>query len=413
MTMLSAKEQLMYDEITLVIDGTITHEQAALKLGVTTRTIYRKVASYLSEGTEGLAHKSRGSIPHNTLSFEDWVAITTLYKEKYQGYNFAHFRDMLEEREGIVVSYSTIYTTLDELGYKSPRAHRKSKKKLHPVRERKKNFGELVQMDGSIHLWFGDRKAVLHLAIDDATSHILGGHFAWSETLDGYYEVFYQIVTKYGIPYSFYTDRRAIFEYRKSGSTLLKDDAHTQFRLAAAQLGVTEMKATSVPQAKGRIERAFGTFQDRLINEMKTANITTIEQANGFLQGFIERHNIRFALDYTNLPSLFGPIPSEEEVNLALARVIERKVLSGCIISYKGKKYFPSCDSGKVYLPKGTSVLAIKTYDERLLISLEDNLWPLVPIDEAKTQEKIPIPEGRLYEERRYRYLIKKYQLAA
>lgn len=413
MTMLSAKETLMYDEITLVLDGAITHEQAALKLGVTTRTIRRKIAHYLNEGIEGLVHKSRGSTPHNALSFEDWATITTLYKEKYLGYNFSHFRDMLEEREGITVSYSTIYIILDELGHKSPRAHKKTKKRLHPIRERKKNFGELVQMDGSIHLWFGKRKAVLHLAIDDATSHVLGGHFAWTEALDRYFEVFYQIVTRYGISYSFYTDQRAIFEYRKSSSSALKDDAHTQFRLAAAQLGVVEMKATSIPQAKGRIERAFGTFQDRLINEMKTAGVETIDAANDFLKGFIDRHNKRFALDCEQLPSLFGPKPSESEINLALARVSERKVLSGCAISCAGTKYFPVCHQGRVYLPKGTSVLVIKTYDQRLLLSLEDNLWPLIPVDKPCKQSEIVIPEGRLYEERRYRYLIKKYQLAA
>ena len=413
MTILSAKEQIMFDEIIPVIEGTTTVEQAAAKLGVSKRTVYRKVNAYIYEGTGAFLHKSKGSTPHNAFDFATQKSIRELYEFKYQGYNFSHFQDMLAECENISVSYASIYYILTDAGFSSPRAHRRRKKKLHPTRERKKKYGELVQVDGSFHLWFGDRKATLHLAIDDATSEVLGAHFEWNETLSGYYKVFHQILTTYGPPYAFYTDRRNIFVSKTSTTNSLVDDTHTQFRMAAAQVGVSEIKTTSVPQAKGRVERAFGTFQDRLVSEMRTAGISTIEEANTFLPNFVCRHNKRFALSSACLESAFGPKPTPSEINLALARIIERKVLSGCVISYKGKKYIPACKNGQVYLPKGTSVLVIKAFDDSFLLSLDNNLWPLVCADKKVKIPKITIPEGRLYEERRYRFLIKKYREAA
>jgi transposase len=412
-TILSAKEQIMFDEIMPVINGVATVEQAAAKLGVSRRTIYRKISAYVYEGIDAFSHKSKGSTPHNALNLITWKSIQELYEHKYFGYNFSHFQDMLKEHENIKISYATIYHILNEAGFKSPRAHRKKRKKQHPIRERRAKFGELVQMDGSFHLWFGDRKATLHLAIDDASSRVLGAYFDWHETLNGYYGVFYQVLTSYGVPYKFYTDRRNIFVSKAGGNKSLTDDVHTQFRMAAAQVGVAEIKTTSVPQAKGRVERAFGTFQDRLVSEMRTAAIATIDKANAFLEGFVCRHNARFALCHSHLENAFGPRPTEEEITLALAKVSERKVLSGCIISYQNQKYMPIGESGQVYLPKGTEILVIESYDRRLLMSLDNMLWPLMlagkPVPAIKPKPIV----STLYEERRYRYLIKRYREAA
>jgi len=403
----------MYDEVSQVIDGKISVGEAASRLQVSRRTVYRKINAYLYEGIEGFSHKSKGRAPNNELSLDTWNRIVWLYQTKYEGYNFSHYLDMLREREGVDVGYATLYSILTDAGFVSPRARKKRKRKLHPTRERRPLFGELVQMDASIHLWFGDKKATLHLAIDDATSRVLGAYFDWHETLHGYYQVFYQILVRYGVPKAYYTDKRSIFEYRKSASTSLADDAHTQFRLAAAQTGVAQILTTSVPQAKGRVERAFGTFQDRLVSEMRTAGITTIREANIFLGEFVYRHNAKFALDHRELDSAFGPIPSDEEINISLALVSERKVLSGCIVSYNNQKYLPVCDKGQVYLPLGSEVLIIKAFDDRLFLSFDKHLWPLVSAEKPVKVEQLDLPEGRLYEEKRYRYLIKRFREAA
>ena len=119
---------------------------------------------------------------------------------------------------------------------------------------------------------------------DDDTGMIVGAWFDKQETLSGYYHVFRQILTDYGIPYMFYTDRRTIFEYRQKNSPSLENDTFTQFGYACKQLGV-DLKTTSIPQAKGRIERLFGTLQSRLPAELQLAGISTIEQANELVQG--------------------------------------------------------------------------------------------------------------------------------
>jgi transposase len=292
---LSAKEKYMYEAILQVIDGTLTHDQAALRLGVTRRTVERKIAGYLNEGMPSFSHGLKGRVPTNATDLELWSDVIALYRGKYKRYNWTHFRQRLAEVEGIEIGYATLYSILTEAGYTSPKAHRERKKKIHPLRPRRKHYGELVQMDASKHVWFGDSYCHLHLAIDDATSQILGAYFLKEETLSGYYEVFRQILVRYGVPREFYTDRRTVFEYKRKGEGKLELDYQTQFQLAAAQLGVVRINTTSVPQAKGRVERSFQTLQDRLINEMQTAGVTSIDEANAFLPAFIADHNARYA----------------------------------------------------------------------------------------------------------------------
>ena len=154
----------------------------------------------------------------------------------------------------------------------------------HPRCENPKYFGEIIEQDGSIHMWFGVIKTCLHLAIDKATSTIVGAWFDYQETLNGYYHVFYQILTNYGIPYKFITDNRTVFNYMSLNPDKRTSDKDvlTQYGYACKQLGV-ELETTSVSQAKGLIERTNGTFQGRLVNELKLNGITTIEEANKYL----------------------------------------------------------------------------------------------------------------------------------
>ena len=360
----------------------------------------------------------------------DKFKIILLYKNKYQDWNFNHFKDFLEEKENINVSYKFIYTTLTNAGIYSPKIRKKTKKKLakerllkekkinlamsneqidvivnhevdledsHPRGEKPKYFGEIIEMDGSIHLWFGKFKTCLHLAIDKATSTIVGAWFDKQETLNGYYNIFYQILMKYGIPYKFLTDNRTVFNYmllNKDKRTSDKD-VLTQFGYACKQLGI-DLKTTSVSQAKGLIERTNGTFQGRLVNELKLNGITTIEEANKYLtEVFVPSFNRKFAIDYKKFPSVFEKSPSKEKINTTLAILSIRKIDNGNAIKYNNKYYQPYLNNElKCFMPK-TECLVIKAFNNDLYVTIDDNIYELRELsrNERFSKEFDEVPE--------------------
>ena len=207
----------------------------------------------------------------------------------------------------------------------------------HPRGEKPKFFGEVIEQDGSIHLWFGSVKSCLHLAIDKATSTIVGAWFGKQETLNGYYHILFQILTNYGIPYSFLTDNRTVFNYMllNPDKRTSEKDVLTQYGYACKQLGI-ELKTTSVSQAKGLIERTNGTFQGRLVNELKLNGITTMEEANKYLtEVFVPKFNSKFAMDYKKFQSVFEQAPSKEKINYTLSVLTPRKIDNGNSINTK------------------------------------------------------------------------------
>ena len=249
----------------------------------------------------------------------------------------------------------------------------------HPRKEKPKYFGEVTELDGSNHLWFGTKKSCLHLAADEATNNIVGGYFDWQETLFGYYNVFRQILLNYGIPAKFKTDNRTVFNYeRVNPSKRTADkDVLTQFGYACKQLGV-DLETTSVSQAKGLIERDNGTFQDRLVNELRLNNITTIDEANKYLnEVFIPKFNARFALDYKKFESVYETSPSVERINYTLAILSPRKIDNGNSIKYKNEYYQPY-EKGRIvcFRPK-TECLVIKAFDGEMFITIDEKIYEL------------------------------------
>ena len=249
----------------------------------------------------------------------------------------------------------------------------------HPRGEKPKYFGEVIEQDGSIHAWFGESKSCLHLAIDKATSTIVGAYFDKQETLNGYYHVFYQILTNYGIPYKFLTDNRTVFNYMSLNPDKRTSDKDvlTQYGYACKQLGV-DLETTSVSQAKGLIERTNGTFQGRLVNELKLNGITTIEEANKYLLDvFVPYFNKRFAMDYRKFESVFETSPSEEKINYTLAILTPRKIDNGNSIKYQNQYYQPYQDGKlKCFLTK-TECLVIKAYNGDLLVTIDEQVFEL------------------------------------
>lgn len=404
---LRMNEQEKYEKIKYLVNHSGNKQRIAVELNMTTRQVNRLIKKYKDKGKESFVHGNRSRLPKNSLIKSLSDDIILLYDTKYQDFNFRHFRDMLEERENIKVSYSLIYKLLMNNDYVSPKIQKKTKRKIakeklkkelpnkteeeldiiinheisledsHPRKERSKYFGEVLQMDASLHMWFGDIKSELHIAIDDATGTITGGYFDRQETLFGYYNVYKQILENYGIPYKFLTDNRTVFYYKSIKMKTPDKDVLTQFGYACKILG-TDIETTSVSQAKGRVERVFGTLQSRLIQELKLEGITSIEEANKYLINiFIPKFNTKFSLPIKNFKSVFETKPSDEKINYTLAVLSPRKLDNGNSIKYKNKYYQPYLNGElKCFKPK-TETLVIKAFNGDLLITIDESIYEL------------------------------------
>ena len=272
----------------------------------------------------------------------------------------------------------------------------------HPRQPRSIYFGEEIQTDACIHLWFAKTKTALHAAIDDATGQVLAAYFDNQETLNGYYNVYYQILVKYGIPYLFKTDKRTVFEYNRKGTTSGEDNTFTQFAYACAQLG-TSIECSSIPEFKPRIERLFQSFQSRLIPELRLANITSIEEANAFLPSFLVKYNSKFALCIDNTKSVFEKQPDLKKINLTLAVLSRRVVDTGHSICFKNKHYRTVNSVGTpIYFGKGTKAMVIEAFDKNLYATVEDSIFALEEIPEVQAYSEnfdtvLPTEQKKIY----------------
>ena len=435
---LRMNEQEKYEVIKELVDHNGNKNRAAKKLNISRRQINRLVNKYKEKGKSGFVHGNRGHVPSKTLDKSISEDIILLYKTKYQDFNFNHFKEYLEEEEKIKVSYDFIYKHLTKTGILSPKARKKTKKEFikqqllkekkinlamskeqieniinheisledsHPRGEKPKYFGEIIEQDGSIHKWFGDIKSCLHLAIDKATSTIVGAYFDKEETLNGYYHLLYQILTNYGIPYKFLTDNRTVFNYMylNPDKRTSEKDVLTQYGYACKQLGI-DLKTTSVSQAKGLIERTNGTFQGRLVNELKLNGITTIDEANKYLiEVFVPKFNKKFAMNYKKFQSVFEQSPTLETINYTLAILTPRKIDNGNAIKYKNKYYQPYLNNElKCFKPK-TECLVINSFDNQLFVTIDDNIYEL---KELNRNEKFSKEFGEITETKEYKKYI-------
>ena len=374
------KEKLKYKTIIKVVNGKIDKNKASIIIGCSKRRINQLINIYKTEGKNGFIHKSKHNVPVNKLDSLFREKIVNLYKEKYYDFNFTHFREKLRDDENINIPYGTLYNILSEVNIKSPKKNRKSKKKnLHPSRERKKYFGELVQIDASVHLWFGNFKTYLHAAIDDATGNVLGAYFDTGETINGYYKITYQILTNYGIPMAFYSDRRTIFEYYSKKTVNIEKDTFTQFEAACDKLGI-EIITTSIAQAKGKIERLFGTFQSRLVAELRLNNINTIEKANKFVLEYLPVYNKQFALPINYNKSFMEESPSIEFINLYLSIFTNKTVNNGSTIKHKRVLYYPELNGQRINLIPKTKVVFIESFDNKYYILHEDKFYNAIEL---------------------------------
>ncbi len=278
--------------------GQLSAEEAAGLLGLSERQVRRLLGAYRRDGPRGVVHGNRDRKPKHAIPDEVRDEVRTLATGPYVGVNHTHLAELLEEREGLKIARSTLSDILREAGLRSPRP-RKRRRKHRSRRERYPQEGMLLQIDASLHDWLegrGPRMTLLGV-IDDATGKV-AARFHEVEDTRGYMLLLRDVCRKVGVPQSLYSDRHSIF-WPTNGESLKEQLAGrrspTQFGWAMAELGIQLIAAHS-PQAKGRVERLWGTLQDRLVSELRLAGATTIEEANAMLPAFLARFNRNFAV---------------------------------------------------------------------------------------------------------------------
>ena len=286
--------------LTRLIAGDWTEQETAVVLDLSVRQVRRLKKDYQTEGIRALIHGNRGSIPWNRMDDRVRSQVLELATTKYAGVNDQHLSELLDEREGIHRSRSSVRRVLRKGGIASPRKRRSPKHRSR--RERMAQEGMLLQIDGSRHDWLEGRGPYLTLigGIDDATGKTPYAVFRLQEDAQGYFLLIEHLVQQEGIPLAIYRDRHGIFEPTKGAKLTLEEQfatkrEPTQFGRLLEELEITSIAARS-PQAKGRIERLWGTFQDRLVTELRLQKAATIEEANQVLWDFLPKYNSRFSV---------------------------------------------------------------------------------------------------------------------
>jgi transposase len=339
---LNAKEQKRLMVLNRVGEGRIGAGAAAGVLGLSVRQTRRLLAGYRKEGAAALAHGNRGRSPHNKLDNDLRARVAELAGSTYAKLNTQHLSEMLAEREGLRLSRSTVRRILLQSGMSSPRKRRAPRHRSR--RDRYPQQGMLLQIDGSHHDWLEGRGPELSLvgAIDDATGEVPHALFRLEEDTQGYFFLLERIVATHGIPLAIYRDRHSIFEtplrhHESLEEQLAGQREPTQFGRLLGELGITSIPSNS-PQGRGRIERLWGTFQDRLVSELRLAGAQNIAQANQVVADFLPCYNNRFMVPATQPGSAYRPTPPGFIPEEVFCLKYQRTVGSDNVVRFKGRR---------------------------------------------------------------------------
>jgi hypothetical protein len=335
---MSTKELDRFHVIQKVIGNHINGTEAAGVLRVSTRHVRRLKAKVKQFGAKGLLHGNRGKESHNSIDHDEKQKIIGLLHERYADFKPTFANEKLREHHGIVRDSKTIRQIMIDEGLWKPRAQKKTS--IHRGwRERRSCYGDMIQFDGSYDHWFEDRQGTSELcllaAIDDATGNLVSLMFAEHEGVFPVFRFWQKYLMNNGKPRSIYLDKFSTYNVNHK---LAKEnsDTLTQFERAAQTLQIELIKANS-PQAKGRVERLFHTLQDRLMKELRLQNISTVDEANLFLEKrFIPTFNARFAVLPKNTTNLHQPLTSKERKHCPeiFSRQTQRTVLNDFTFSF-------------------------------------------------------------------------------
>lgn len=285
---MSARERERLVVVRQVEGRKLRQREAAERLGIGVRQVKRLIQRRRAQGDAGLVSRQRGRASNNRLAQDKVARLEALLRDRYPDFGATLAAEKLAELDGLRVSRETVRQTRIRLGLHTPKARRA--KRVFQSRERRPRFGELIQIDGSPHDWFEGRgpRCTLIVFIDDATSKLMALRFAPAETTRAYLEALRGYVLAHGLPCAFYSDRHGIF--RVNAKEAVSGDGLTEFGRVLKRLSIESICAAT-PQAKGRVERANQTLQDRLVKELRLKGLSSLDEANAFLPSFIESWN--------------------------------------------------------------------------------------------------------------------------
>jgi hypothetical protein len=319
-----------------VIDRQLKPYQAAERLGMTTRQVRRLVRRYAQEGPVGLISRHRNRPGNRRLKADVADHAFSILREHYADFGPTLAAEKLRERHGVRLAVETVRSLMIAGGLWLPRRLRPPK--IHQPRPRRACVGELIQIDGCEHAWFEDRAPTCTalVYVDDATSRLMVVLFTGTESTFAYFEATRQYLALYGKPLAFYSDKASIFRINLKSAT--GGYGHTQFGRALYELNI-DGHCANTPAAKGRVERAHLTLQDRLVKELRLEGIATVEAANELMPTFVADYNRRFGKLPRDRHDAHRPVRDDENLDLIFAWREERKVTSNLTLHYERKLY--------------------------------------------------------------------------
>lgn len=382
---MTTKELNRLKILSLVNQGKLTQVLAAKQLDISERHIRRLLKNLKTKGDRSIISIKRGKSSNRAYTQEFKSSVLGMVERYYADFGPKLAQEFLQAKHDIKVSIETLRIWMIKSHLWVPRT--KKNKKKHPPRERRACFGELIQVDGSHHAWFEDRAppCVLMVFVDDATSAITSMHFAEGESLEAYYCTLKKHIEAYGIPLSLYGDKCAVLSPRNQA----EKRESTQFQKALKELDCQLILALS-PQAKGKVERSNRTLQDRLVKELRLRGISTIEDANEFLDEYRQRYNEIFSKKPREQCDAHRPLEGVCLENVLSIRET-RTLTKDSVMQFKNTFYQISEQEEKVSLFKGCKVEIRQLLNGKtiaLVKGKEVKMKPLKEIESPLVDEK-------------------------
>ncbi|MEM7465998.1 MAG: ISNCY family transposase [Pseudomonadota bacterium] len=388
---LSKKELNRLDVIQRVVARRMTQVEAAQYLGVTDRQIRRLVDAYKTEGAQGLVSAKGGKRSNHQLASDLTDRVVALIEQHYADFGPTLAHEKLVERHGLLLSVESVRQLMINAGLWQTRKQRA--KRVYQPRYRRDCLGELIQIDGSSHPWFEERgdKCTLLVFIDDATSTLMHAQFVCEESTFSYFTATHAYLERHGKPVAFYSDQHSTFRVNKKGATT--GNGMTQFGRAMHELNIDIICANS-SQAKGRVERANKTLQERLVIELRLENIHSMAAANAFLPQFIDDYNRRFAKPPKNDKDVHRPLSEHNHLDRLLSWQEQRTVSNSLTIQYDRVLFLLA----PTEFSRGLKRQKVTVYDYpdgRLEIGYEGQLLPYTVFDKVSQVNQAEIVSNK------------------
>lgn len=394
---MSMREVDRLKTVQAVVDGTLRPRVAAARLELTTRQVQRLANRYRADGVTGLISRQRGRAANNQLAPHLAHSVLTIIRERYADFGPTLACEKLRELHGISVSKETVRRLMTEAGFWTPRLKRAAK--IYQPRNRRHCVGELIQIDGSDHRWFEERgpACTLLVYIDDATSRLMHLYFTYSESTFSYFEATKAYLELHGKPLAFYSDKATVF--RNNSKDAKGGVGYTQFGRAMFDLNIESICANS-SQAKGRVERANLTLQDRLVKEMRLRNISTMAAGNAYAPIFIDDFNQRFAKPPRNDFDVHRLVRVDEDLGLIFS-VHEKRTVSARLTLQVDHSLYMLTDSVEARAQAGKDIDVFEYPDGRIEVRANDAALPYTIFD------KLPVVnQGAIVENKRLGHVL-------